>query len=129
MASSEKNLSTKPLNNSFCTSWGVVIRLDTLVMVLSACSKNGSGPSSAFGFRSQYDCLDCLAVTPIRSIMASFTVRYGVSFPGEISLKAVNSLALPTLYLPFMWGRGEGKGLVTLASTSCPDYVITITSC
>ena len=25
------------------------------------------------------------------------------------------SLALPTLYLPFMWGRGEGKGLVTLS--------------
>ena len=28
------------------------------------------------------------------------------------------SLALPTLYLPFMWGRGEGKGLVTLASST-----------
>ena len=34
------------------------------------------------------------------------------------------SLALPTLYLPFMWGRGEGKGLVTLASTSCPDKIV-----
>ena len=45
------------------------------------------------------------------------------------------SLAFPTLYLHFMWGRGggggggEGKGLVTLASTSCPDKIVAQSDC
>jgi hypothetical protein len=46
---------------------------------------------------------------------------WGICQPQRAIARARDSLASPTLYLPFLGGRlvGKGKGLVVLVSTSC----------